>query len=64
MDNLEIQQYLFDLQGYLVIENALNPGEVAELNRLMDARGLPAPEQDPRFGAAAGGANTPTWPCK
>ena len=56
MDNLEIQQYLFDLQGYLVIENALNPGEVAELNRLMDARGLPAPEQDPRFGAAAGGA--------
>ena len=25
MNDLEMQQYLFDLQGYLVIENALSP---------------------------------------
>lgn len=56
MGNFEIQQYLFDLQGYVVLEGLLQPAEVAELNRLMDAQGLPVPEKDPRFGAAAGGA--------
>ena len=30
----ELQQYLFDLQGYLVIHNVLGAAEVAELNRL------------------------------
>ena len=25
MSDLELQQYLFDLQGYLVIEDALSP---------------------------------------
>ena len=34
MNDLEMQQYLFDLQGYLVIENALSPAEVARLNYL------------------------------
>ena len=33
----ELQQYLFDLQGYLVIHNVLGAAEVAELNRLIDA---------------------------
>ena len=34
MNDLELQQYLFDLQGYLVIENALSPKAVARLNYL------------------------------
>ena len=37
----ELQQYLFDLQGYLVIHNVLGAAEVAELNRLIDAQRLP-----------------------
>jgi hypothetical protein len=32
---LELQQYLFDLHGYLVIHNVLKPAEVAELNGLI-----------------------------
>ncbi len=32
----EQERYLFDLQGYLVIEDALTPGELQELNRLLD----------------------------
>ncbi|MEM7128913.1 MAG: phytanoyl-CoA dioxygenase family protein [Chloroflexota bacterium] len=52
MDNLELQQYLFDLHGYLVIENALTPQEVATLNQLIDDQNLPAPEKSPRFGSA------------
>jgi ectoine hydroxylase-related dioxygenase (phytanoyl-CoA dioxygenase family) len=50
----ELQQYLFDLQGYLVIHNVLGAAEVAELNRLIDARGLPSPRESIRFGSAAG----------
>jgi len=50
----ELQQYLFDLQGYLVIHNVLSPAEVAELNRLIDARRLPGPRESIRFGSAAG----------
>ena len=52
MDELELQQYLFDLQGYLVIENALSSDEVATLNRLIDERNLPPPEESTRFGSA------------
>jgi len=50
----ELQQYLFDLQGYLVIHNVLGTAEVAELNRLIDAQQLPSPRQSIRFGSAAG----------
>ena len=48
----QLQQYLFDLQGYLVIENALSADEVAALNALIDAQGLPPPDVSPRFGSA------------
>ena len=52
---LEEQQYLFDLNGYLVIENVLSAEEVAELNALVDAQDLPPPADNfPRFGSAAG----------
>lgn len=50
----ELQQYLFDLQGYLVIENVLDAAEVAELNQLIDAQQLPSPWEAVRFGSAAG----------
>src|SRR2546426_10840483 len=50
----ELQQYLFDLQGYLVIHNVLSAAEVAELNRLIDAQRLPSPRESIRFGSAAG----------
>src|SRR4029450_1993761 len=50
----ELQQYLFDLQGYLVIHNVLSAAEVAELNRLIDAQRLPGPREILRFGSAPG----------
>ena len=52
MNDLEMQQYLFDLQGFLVIENALSADEVATLNRLIDEQNLPPPEDSTRFGSA------------
>ena len=45
--------YLFDLQGYLVIEGVLSATEVAELNRLVDEQQLPPPAESiesQRFG--------------
>ncbi len=50
--DLELQQYLFDLQGYLVIENALTSQEVYSLNALLDQQRLPDPTQGNRFGSA------------
>src|SRR5215831_19255538 len=50
----ELQQYLFDLQGYLVLHNVLEAAEVAELNRLIDAQKLSGPLENIRFGSAAG----------
>ena len=47
--DLELQQYLFDLQGYLVIHDVLGAAEVAVLNRLIDAV---RPERSPRPSAA------------
>ena len=54
--DLEMRRYLFDLAGYLVIPDLLGRAEVDELNRLIDAQGLPPPHEKIRFGAAAGGA--------
>ena len=52
MSNLELQQYLLDLQGYLVIENILTPAEVGTLNQLIDQQHLPTPDKQIRFGHA------------
>lgn len=43
----EFEQYLFDLQGFLVIENALTPAEVAGLNQELDRQvaAIDAPEK-------------------
>ena len=56
MCDLELQQYLFDLQGYLVIDEALSANELAQLNELIDRQDLPIPEKGLRFGGVAGGA--------
>ena len=61
MDNLEMQQYLFDLQGYLVIENVLSEAEVSRFNALLDKRELPAPGQTQRFGDAPEGPGFLQW---
>ena len=49
----EEERYLFDVRGYLVIEDVLSTEEVAELNRVMDSQDLPPPQDDTmsaRFG--------------
>lgn len=49
----EVEKYLFDLRGYMVLEDVLNAEKVAELNRLVDAQNLPQPPLDSgeaRFG--------------
>jgi len=61
MHDLEMQQYLFDLQGYLVIEDALSPSEVATFNQLLDEQELPAPGQRQRFGSAPEGSGFLDW---
>ncbi|MCZ6887055.1 MAG: phytanoyl-CoA dioxygenase family protein [Gammaproteobacteria bacterium] len=54
----ELQRYLYDLQGYLVIEDVLSAETVRELNALIDAQNLPPPPRVPRFGNAGGSAPT------
>lgn len=61
MDDLHMQQYLFDLQGYVVIENALDTDDLAELNRLVDQQNLAPPDRSPRFGSAPAGAGFLEW---
>jgi hypothetical protein len=53
-DDLEMQRYLFDLAGFLVIPDVLDPAELDELNRLTDAQRLPPPREEIRFGLAPG----------
>ena len=43
-ETTELRRYLYDLQGYLVIENVLSPELVAELNALIDAKVDPVPD--------------------
>ena len=59
--DVEMMQYLFDLQGYLVIENALSESEVAELNALCDANDLPEDGKRNRFGSAPDGSGFLGW---
>lgn len=46
----EEELYLFDLQGYLVIENAISPETLARMNAWLDARA----EEDPNWQAQTG----------
>ena len=61
MSDLQLQQYLFDVQGYLVIENVLNAEELAALNRPIDEQQLPTPGKVQRFGSAPGGSGFLQW---
>ena len=55
-NDLEMQQFLFDLQGYLVIEDALSEPEVEALRETIDAQAPESPGGLRRFGGAAGAA--------
>jgi hypothetical protein len=47
----EYEKYLFDLQGFLLVENALDANQIAQLNALVDERMMPfAEEPNKRFG--------------
>jgi hypothetical protein len=61
MSDLEMQQYLFDLQGYLVIEDVLSPEEIATLNDLFGQQKLPPPGKVQRFGSAPEGPGFLQW---
>ena len=61
MSDLQSQQYLFDVQGYLVIENVLNAEELAALNRHIDEQQLPTPGKVQRFGSAPDGSGFLQW---
>ena len=61
MSDLQLQQYLFDVQGYLVIENVLSPEEVAALNQCIDEQQLPTPGKVQRFGSAPDGPGFLQW---
>ena len=61
MSDLEMQQYLFDLQGYLVVEGVLGSEEVATLNELLDRQKLPPPGKVQRFGSAPEGPGFLQW---
>ncbi len=51
-DDLDMQRYLFDLAGFMVIPNVLDQAGIDELNRLIDAQALPPPREEIRFGRA------------
>ena len=61
MSDLRLQEYLFDVQGYLVIENALSADELAALNQCIDAQELPTPGKVQRFGSAPDGSGFLQW---
>ena len=61
MSDLQLQQYLFDVQGYLVIENVLSPDELAALNQRIDDQQLPTPGKVQRFGSAPDGSGFLQW---
>ena len=55
MNNDSVQKYLFDLNGYLILEDVLNTDEVAKLNGLIDDQSLPEPgllTSEARFGGS------------
>ena len=65
MSSLNVQQYLFDLHGSLVIDDVLTCQEVSELNRLIDESGLTSTRETagrlPGGGAGEEGAGFLEW---
>ena len=62
-NNIDTYQYLFDLQGYLIVENILSSGEISTIQEILDAK-LPASHgltfTDGEFGFS--GANNSNQP--
>jgi hypothetical protein len=54
----DVEKYLFDLQGYLLIDNMLDAAELAALNKLIDDQQLPDPRQE---GAKTSFGNYLNW---
>jgi hypothetical protein len=52
----EEEEFLFDLQGYLVIEDCLSSSQVGTLRQMIDAHLPESPSGLRRFGSAAGAA--------
>jgi Phytanoyl-CoA dioxygenase (PhyH) len=46
----DVQKYLFDLRGYLILEDVLSAAEVRALNEGIDAQALPEPSLESREG--------------
>ena len=67
MADLELEAFLFDVNGYLVIEDVMSADEAAELSRLIDEYDLPqvtddnGPRKIPGGGAGAEGAGFLEW---
>ncbi len=57
----DLDQYLIDLKGYLVLKDALLEREVDDLNQQIDAQVLPPPTTYNRFGTAPLGAGFLGW---
>ena len=54
-EETELRNYRYELQGYIVIENVLTPGQIATLNALLDERLPPLPDDwRKHFESAAG----------
>ena len=54
----ELQTYLYDLKGYLVVEDVLSADEVARLRAIVDGTDLDHLPPSHRFGSAGGSAPT------
>lgn len=57
----ELNRYLIDIKGYLVLENALSRSEVDNLNLIIDEQLLPPPTTYNRFGTAPLGSGFLGW---
>ena len=54
----ELQTYLYDLQGYLVVEDVLDADQVAVLRAKVDQQDMSGLPRNHRFGGAGGSAET------
>jgi hypothetical protein len=52
----ELEEYLFDLQGYLHLENAIDRAHVTELNALIDTYKMISKRGNGAIGSIIGGA--------
>ena len=57
----EEERYLFDLQGYLVVPDAIAPEHLAELNALLDERLAGADPDAPAVQFGIGGGEVLSW---